>query len=286
MPGAIAALMYDFDKTLSPKDMQEYAFIQETGLTPAEFWRRCDDMKLVMDPILGYMLVMLQEAEGKMLLTRGVFNRLGAGVDLFPGVESWFSRVNEYARTKNITLEHYIISSGLKEIIEGTSIAREFKEIYAAEFYYNERGVPFWPAMAVNYTSKTQFLFRINKGALDANDHVKINEYTPKEARRIPFENMVYFGDGYTDVPSMRIVTDEGGCSIAVYGDANKSVAQKLLLDGRVCYALRADYSKGSPLEGAVFGVLDKIAAQHKAKTLHDKNMQKASGDLIERGAL
>lgn len=191
-------------------------------------------------------------------------------------MESWFSRVNAYAKKLGLTAEHYIISSGLKEIIEGTSIAKEFKEIYAAEFWYNERGVPVWPAMAVNYTSKTQFLFRINKGVLDAADHVTLNEFTPYSERRVPFENMVYFGDGYTDVPCMRIVNEKGGCSVAVYTDGSEAPAQKLLLDGRVNYALHADYSRGSELERAVFCVLDKIAAQNAAQAIHRKNVTDA----------
>ena len=143
-----------------------------------------------MDQILAYMRTMKQEAEGKMLLTRDEFKKLGKSVKLFNGVKNWFKRINDYGKKLGIVVEHYIISSGLKEIIEGTIISKEFKEIYAAEFCYNDKNVPIWPAMAVNYTSKTQFLFRINKGVLDVTEHRGLNEFTPENKRRIPFRKI------------------------------------------------------------------------------------------------
>lgn len=189
----VLALMYDFDRTLSPRDMQEYAFIPGLGMEPAEFWRKCDEMIKThgMDQILAYMYVMLKESHGKQLVTRRALRALGGSVGLFRGVDTWFGRVNAYAERLGLTPEHYIISSGLKEIIEGTGIAGYFKEIYAAEFCYDEDGVPFWPAMAVNFTSKTQFLFRINKDVPDVTDSRTLNEYMPDEKRRVPFRNMI-----------------------------------------------------------------------------------------------
>lgn len=161
---------------------------------------------------------------GKKLLNRNEFTKLGESVEPFSGVRTWFDRVNRYADSLGLQLEHYIISSGLKEIIEGTPIAKEFKAIYAAEFFYDEQNVPVWPAMAVNYTSKTQFLFRINKGVLDVTDHASLNEFTPENHRRIPFGNMIYIGDGFTDVPCMKLVKVNGGHSIAVYSDKKKQL--------------------------------------------------------------
>ena len=176
----IVAIMYDFDKTLSTKDMQEYAFIPGIGMTAEEFWGECNKLTCEnnMDQILSYMYVMLTKARGKKLLNREEFNKLGRSVELCSGVESWFERVNKYGESIGVCVEHYIISSGLKEIIEGTKIAKYFKKIYAAEFLYDEHNVPVWPAMAVNYTSKTQFLFRINKGVLDVTEHRELNTYT------------------------------------------------------------------------------------------------------------
>lgn len=260
----IAAIMYDFDRTLSTKDMQEYAFIPGIGMTANEFWDECNRLTKGnnMDQILSYMYVMLNKARGKKLLNRAEFNKLGESVELFPGVSTWFDRINAYGESIGVSVEHYIISSGIKEIIEGTPIAKYFKEIYAAEFLYDDSGVPVWPAMAVNYTSKTQFLFRINKGVLDVTSHRELNEYTPENERRVPFTNMVYIGDGFTDVPCMKLVKLNGGHSVAVY-TSNKDTAHDIMNQGRVDYMAKTDYSEGEKLEKTVFAILDLIKANH-----------------------
>lgn len=264
MSRPIAAIMYDFDKTLSTKDMQEYAFIPGIGMTAENFWGECNRLtkENSMDQILSYMYVMINEARGKKLLNRKEFNKLGESVELFSGVSTWFERINAYGESIGVDVEHYIISSGVKEIIEGTPIAKYFKEIYAAEFLYDDSGVPVWPAMAVNYTSKTQFLFRINKGVLDVTEHRELNEYTPEEERRIPFTNMIYIGDGFTDVPCMKLVKVNGGHSVAVYSEDGDS-ARAIMKQGRVDYLARADYEKGSDLENTVFSILDLVKANH-----------------------
>jgi len=266
----IVAIMYDFDKTLSPKDMQEYAFIPGIKMKSEEFWDKCTKLmnEKNMDQILAYMYVMLTEARGKMLLNRDEFKKLGESVKLFNGVRTWFKRVNTYGEKLGVQVEHYIISSGLKEIIEGTPIACEFKMIYAAEFCYDEKNVPIWPAMAVNYTSKTQFLFRINKGVLDVTEHTRLNEYTPEDRRRVPFRNMIYIGDGFTDVPCMKLVTVNGGHSIAVYQEDIKT-ANAMIKQGRVNFTAYADYSKGSKIEKIVFAVLDKIKSTDAIINMH-----------------
>lgn len=266
----IVAIMYDFDKTLSPKDMQEYAFIPGIGMEPKSFWGKCSQLMYEknMDQILAYMYVMLTEARGKMLLNRNEFKNLGKSVKLFNGVKTWFKRVNAYGEKLGVQIEHYIISSGLKEIIEGTPIASEFKMIYAAEFCYDEQNVPVWPAMAVNYTSKTQFLFRINKGVLDVTEHTKLNEYTPDNKRRIPFRNMIYIGDGFTDVPCMKLVKVNGGHSIAVYQD-DIQIANEMIKQGRVDFTAYSDYSKNSKMERIVFAVIDQIKAEDATIAIH-----------------
>ena len=268
--GQVAAILYDFDKTLSTKDMQEYAFIPGIGMTADEFWAKCDILtkKHNMDQILSYMYVMLNDARGKKLVNRDEFKKLGESVELFPGVDSWFERVNSYAENLGIEVEHYVISSGLKEIIEGTPIAKYFKKVYAAEFMYDESGVPVWPAMAVNYTSKTQFLFRINKGVLDVTDHAELNEYTPENERRIPFRNMIYIGDGFTDVPCMKLVKVNGGHSIAVY-NSKKNTALNIMRQGRVDFIAKADYRENQKLEETVFRTLDLIKAKNVTEEMH-----------------
>jgi len=271
----IVAIMYDFDKTLSPKDMQEYGFISELGMKSEDFWEksRVNMVNHNMDQILAYMLTMLQEAEGRMLLTRNIFNEMGRNVKLFEGLETWFDRINLYGEKLGLEIEHYIISSGLKEIIQGTEIAHNFKEIYAAEYCYNENNIPIWPAMAVNYTSKTQFLFRINKGVLDVTEHKGLNESTPDNKKRIPFCNMIYIGDGLTDVPCMKLVKINGGHSIAVYHD-DRCIADSLISQGRVDFVVSADYRENSEMEKTVQTILNQIAALNKVLKLHTKHMK------------
>ena len=271
----IVAIMYDFDKTLSPKDMQEYGFISELGMKSEDFWEksRVNMVNHNMDQILAYMLTILQEAEGRMLLTRNVFNEMGRHVKLFDGLDTWFDRINSYGDKLGLKIEHYIISSGLKEIIEGNEIAHNFKEIYAAEYCYNEKNVPIWPAMAVNYTSKTQFLFRINKGVLDVTEHKGLNESTPDDKKRIPFSNMIYIGDGMTDVPCMKLVKINGGHSIAVYHD-DRCIADSLISQGRVDFVVNAAYSENSEKEKTVYTILNQIAALNKVLELHAKHMK------------
>ena len=273
MAKPIVALMYDFDKTLSPKNMQDYGFMKGLDVTSEEFWAACTKLTKAhqMDSILSYMYMMLEKGHGKYKLVREDFRELGKSVKLFPGVQTWFDRINEYCEAKGLKCEHYIISSGLKEIIEGTPIAGEFKEIYAAEFLYDKDGVARWPAMAVNYTSKTQFLYRINKGILDVTEQRALNEYVPEDKRRIPFRNMIYFGDGDTDVPSMKIVNMFGGNAIGVFDPANpqkRSTAQKLLRQGRVNFITPANYSRESRTFRIVCTIIDKIKVENELKFL------------------
>ena len=273
----IIALMYDFDRTLSPRDMQEYAFIPGLGMNAGDFWAECDTTmkQYCMDSILAYMYVMLEKSRGRQLVTHDTLRDLGKSVKLFPGVSTWFHRVNAYAEKMGLHTEHYIISSGLKEIIEGTKIAGEFKQIYAASFCYDDDGVPFWPAMAVNYTSKTQFLFRINKGVPDVTENKGLNEYMPEDLRRVPFRNMIYIGDGLTDVPCMKLTKLNGGHSIAVFQE-DRAEADDMLLHGRVDYAVPANYSKGSEIEQAVFEIIDQAAATTKTIDRHMTHREQA----------
>ncbi len=269
MSGPVIALMYDFDKTLSTRDMQDYGFIPELGLSPDEFWGEVDRLTDTqhMDSILAYMFLMVQKCgEKNIRITRDKFFELGRGIEYFEGVESWFGRINAAAAEIGVTVEHYIVSSGIKEIIEGTSIARagNFKRIYACEFMYDENGSIRWPKVAVNYTAKTQFLFRINKGVLDIDSKSAslLNEYTPENARRVPFGNMIYVGDGITDVPCMRLVKAYGGQSIAVYNEKKgDNTAKHLLSSGRVNYCVPADFTSGSLIENIVCAVMRKIKA-------------------------
>ena len=243
----IVALVYDFDGTLSPGNMQEFGFIQAIGKKPQEFWQESDNIALGQDAsnILSYMKLMFDEArKSGIKLRREDFNKFGESVELFNGVKEWFGLINEYGKKRGVRVEHYINSSGLAEMIEGTPIGKEFKRIFACSFLYNEAGEAEWPGVAVDYTAKTQFLFKINKGILSIRDNKKVNESQLEEKKRIPFPHMIYFGDGETDVPCMKIVKMFGGNSIAVYNPnipRKKNTARRLLRQQRVNFITPAD---------------------------------------------
>ncbi|MBQ6852500.1 MAG: haloacid dehalogenase-like hydrolase [Oscillospiraceae bacterium] len=268
----VLAICYDFDKTLSPDDMQAQGFIQSVGYDVGTFWDESNALaeKNDMDQNLAYMLKMLEAAEGRRLFTKDELLKCGKDVELFPGVESWFDRIKEYGDQKGIIVEHYVISCGLKEMIEGTSVADKFEKIYACSFYYNEKGVAKWPAQVINYTGKTQFLFRIEKGVLDVNDQ-GVNESFAPENMRVPFRNMVYIGDSDTDVPCMKLVNSYGGHSIGVYHTQtlDKTKVYKMMREGRIKFFAPADYSEGSELDNLVKSIIDRTAANEKLEDIH-----------------
>src|SRR5574344_1999712 len=270
----IVALIYDFDGTLAPGNMQEYSFINAIGEEKEEFWEGTRIMAEEQDSdnILVYMLSMLQKARQKKLpITKESLRKWGESITFFNGVESWFKRIAEFGREQGVIVEHYINSSGLKEIIEGTPIANEFKALFACSYYYDEAGNAMWPASAVNYTNKTQFLFKINKGIFSISDSVKINESVPEEEKRVPFNNMIYFGDGETDVPCMKLIKQLGGTSIAVFepeNDNKKKSARQLFEQSRVNYMCSADYSNGEELERLVKAIICKIKADEDLNTI------------------
>lgn len=276
----IIALMYDFDKTLSTKDMQEYGFIPNLGVTSKQFWGEVENLQKSenMDPILAYLRHMLKKASEKSVrVTRESFVSLGKDIEYYPGVEDCFERINNYGKENGVIIEHYVISSGIKEIIEGSSIKKHFKKIYACEFLYDENKVAVWPKLAVNYTNKTQFLFRINKGVLDVWDDKKLNAYVPEEERRIPFRNMIYIGDGLTDVPCMKLVKANSGQAIAVFRKRKKDTAAQLISENRVDFITEANYCEGGELDRIVKSIIEKIATVEKLVRLHDKHKKSIS---------
>lgn len=262
------ALIYDFDGTLSPKNMQEFSFIKAIGKNKDDFWAKNQEMSQKNDAngILCYMYMMIKAAQtNNISLRRESFQHFGKDIELFNGVSQWFQTINSYGNSINLNIKHYIISSGLKEMIEGSSIAKEFENIYACSFLYNVDGVAIWPAVAVDYTAKTQFLFKINKGIKEVSDNIKINEYIPEDEREMPFERMIYFGDGETDIPCMKMVKEHGGNSIAVYKPHNKdkkSIAEKLISQQRVNFVCPADYSADKDIYKVVTTILNKIKAE------------------------
>ena len=263
----IIALIYDYDGTLSPGNMQEFGFIQAVGKTTDEFWRMSDNIAIGQDAsnVLAYMKLMFDEAKRNGIkLRREDFMRFGRDIQLFDGVREWFRLINEYGDAHGVKIEHYINSSGLKEIIEGSPIAQEFTHVFAGTFLYDANGEAEWPGISVDYTTKTQFLFKISKGIFSARDNKQVNESMAEDKKRIPFTHMIYFGDGDTDVPCMKIVGMFGGHSIAVYDPQNarkKATAAKLKRQGRVAFAVPAVYTRESPAYQVVTAIIDKIKA-------------------------
>ena len=268
----VLAICYDFDKTLSPNDMQAQGYIQSVGYEVESFWKESNGLAESndMDQNLAYMYTMIQKARGRFIFNREALIEYGAKVSLFPGVDTWFKRIREYGKTKGVIVEHYIISSGLKEMIEGTKVANEFEKIYASSFYYDENGEAQWPAQVINYTSKTQFLFRIVKGTLDVNDS-GVNDYFNPEDIRIPFRNMVYIGDSDTDIPCMKLVNSHSGHSIGVYNSETRDRRKvyKMMEDKRIKYFAPADYTDNSELDKLVKAIIDQTASNEKLMSVH-----------------
>ena len=264
------AICYDFDKTLSPDDMQAFTLIPSFEIDKYKFWNESNELAKnnLMDRNLAWMyeLIRYSDFKGKSL-RREYFKAIGADVPLYNGVKTWFNRINTYANRKNIAVEHYIISSGLKEIVEGSVIAENFKKIYASSYLYSPDGVAIWPAQAVNYTNKTQFIFRIAKGFFEEWDE-RVNDSVSDDQLYIPYENIVYIGDSATDIPCMRLVKSKGGYSIGVFDpekDQRKNVYQ-LFNDARINYYAPADYSARSSLSAYVKQIIDKIASRENIK--------------------
>lgn len=280
----IIAFLYDFDKTLCTTDMEDYAFIPSLGYTPAEFWGRANAFgwENRMDGLLAYMYTMIQECAAQNIkLDRAFLNHCGESIQLFPGVREWFARINAFGESLGVQVEHYVISSGLREIIEGSGIAQEFREIYACEFYYNENGDACWPKLDVNFTNKTQFVYRINKGILDVSRDKELNDSMPDDSKRVPFTNMIYMGDGLSDVPCMKMMRAYGGQAIAVYQASNRQGVEKLLADGRVDFVFPADYREGMELDRTVRDILRKMTITDRLLEVNNRQLRSIGGDVL-----
>ena len=280
----IIAFLYDFDKTLCTTDMEDYAFIPSLGYTPAEFWGRANAFgwENRMDGLLAYMYTMIQECAAQNIkLDRAFLNHCGESIQLFPGVREWFARINAFGESLGVQVEHYVISSGLREIIEGSGIAQEFREIYACEFYYNENGDACWPKLDVNFTNTTQFVYRINKGILDVSRDKELNDSMPDDSKRVPFTNMIYMGDGLSDVPCMKMMRAYGGQAIAVYQASNRQGVEKLLADGRVDFIFPADYREGMELDRTVRDILRKMTITDRLLEVNNRQLRSIGGDVL-----
>ena len=258
------AFMYDFDKTLCDQDMQDYGFIPNLNMTSEEFWGETEAFrkKHYMEGILGYMYYMKLKCDQKGIpFTKEYLHSLGKNINFYKGVQNWFKRINQYGESIGVKIEHYIISSGVKDIIDGCAIKDEFKKIFACQYYFNEEGEAVWPKIAINYTQKTQYIFRISKGIYDETENKKVNEKMTD--RVVAYDNMIYFGDGITDIPCMTFVKKQGGISIAIYPKGKKNKVTNLLLDNRVNYICAADYQEGSELDSLVKCIIQERQLSH-----------------------
>lgn len=272
MKKPIVAVVYDFDKTLCQEDMQNYSFIPALGMTPAEFWGATSvfSEKTNVERILSYMYMMVDLAKKKGIkLTKEYLKSLGKDIKFYSGVSTWFKRINSYGESLGVKVEHYLVSSGTKEIIDGCSIANEFKAIYGCEFLFDEEGLPVWPKLAINYTAKTQFIYRITKGVLDVTDDNNVNKRI--ENKRVPFQNIIYLGDGMTDIPCMALVKESGGKSIAVYTKDSKDRARTLYEENRVNFICKADYSANSQLENVLKLIINSVAISAELLSVETK---------------
>ncbi len=269
------AIAYDFDGTLAPGNMQQHSFIPQLGVESGAFWKEVKDIAKGndMNEILAYMHLMLKKAQEKNIpITKRAFVEHGKGMPLFPGVKEYFKKINAYAKSKGLVIEHYIISSGLRDILKGTPIHKEFEMVFASAYKYDVNDVAEWPALAIDYTNKTQFLFRINKGIKNAWDNESINKFMPEHNRPMPFNRMIYLGDGETDIPAMKMINFQGGKSIAVYnpntktkaGQKAKKTTLELVSQGRASYVAPADYTEGSFLFKIIQLCIDSMAAEIK----------------------
>lgn len=262
------AIVYDFDGTLSPGSMQEYTILPQLKIKPEKFWAEVakEAKETLAEPMLVYLRKILEEAEKRNIqIKREDYQELAKNIKYFPGVDNWFLKINDFIKqnSEEVNIYHYIISAGMKEILEGISIKDYFRQIYASEYYYNHVNKATFPKILINDTIKTQFLFRINKGKENISE--SINQHTSQKDRPIPFENILYIGDGLTDVPCMAVTKQNRGHAIAVYNSKDKKgqeVCAELLADNRVDFIAKADYREGKDLDKKVQSILRLILAK------------------------
>ena len=269
-------ILYDFDKTLCTTDMQEYTFIKNLEMNSDDFWGEAASITATheVEKVLAYMFVMIKKCKEKGIpLTQEYLKKCGENVVLFKGVETWFDRINAFGESMGVNIEHYIISSGTYEIIQGTPIAKYFKRIYACRYMYDENGEALWPALAINYTLKTQYIYRISKGILDVTDDYNLNRLQDESLRRIAYRNMIYIGDGMTDIPCMKMVKQKGGKSIALYQSGKAETVKPLVEDDRINYVCVADYSPNSSLEKIVKLMIENMAILEKLRTKEEQQL-------------
>ena len=281
MDKPIIAIIYDFDKTLCDQDMQNYSFIPNLDMKPIDFWNEIEEFSKQenMEGILTYLYYMVKKSKEKgKPITKDYLKSLGKDVRLYQGVKDWFERINEYGKSHGAIIEHYVISSGIKDIINSTEIAKHFRQVYACDFSYDENGEAVWPKIAINFTGKTQYIHKISKGILNETDSVEVNK--KYKTRRVPFRNMIYIGDGLTDIPCMLMVKEQGGKSIGIYGSKNKEKVEQFLIEDRVNFVCPANYKENSYLDKTVKLIIKTTCLVSELSALEEKHVKQAENSL------
>lgn len=274
------AIVYDFDGTLVQGNMRGYTLIPERTVTPKQIWVKAERLakERNADSVLTYMYLLLKEAKDAGTAMKKVdFRRYGESFKLSRGIKFWFDRIDQYGKNHGLGVEHYIVSSTIQEMIAGTLIASKFTRIYASSYLYDANDVAEWPRLAVNFTTKTQYLTRISKGALETYDEQKVNEFMRMEDRPIPFRHIIYIGDGKTDIPCFSFVRSLGGYSIAVYEAGNRQgriLVKELVEGGRVDFIAPLNYSEKGRIDTIVKSILDGIRKDIELYLLRPKPNQ------------
>ena len=263
------AIIYDFDGTLTPKSMQEYTLLPKLGINSKNFWDMIvrEAKETGGETMMIYMRHLLDHAKNKNIkISKKEFSKMGKDIQYYDGVIDWFESIDKYVKNLSkgeVEIYHYIISAGHLEILEGISIKKYIKKIFASEYFYNSDEYAVFPKIVVTDTTKTQYLFRINKGKEELSE--TINNHMSEEMRPIPFDNMIYVGDGLTDVPSMALIKKEGGHSIAVYQKILKDqveICKKLFNANRVDFIAEADFKNNSDLFKKTCLLLDYVVSK------------------------
>jgi phosphoserine phosphatase len=252
------AVIFDFDDTLGPDSTSGY--LKQAGVDDiASFWGEVGEMmKQDWDPVPAYLHHMIQASKQGVSspLTQDALRKWGKELPFFDGVQGLFDHIRSVVREANprVSLEFYLISSGIGDVLRHTEIAHEFHDIWASEFHYDEQGIAVAPKRVVSFTDKTRYIFQIQKGIIGEASKGKpfdVNKKLNAQQIRVPMNQMIFVGDGYTDIPCFSMVKKEGGVSIAVY-DKNHvekwGNAYQFVADGRVSNLLSANYQEGSDL--------------------------------------